>query len=209
MSKYQITKTPAVDTRQGTVPEKEELIEYTQAHIRDVIGLFTYYMRREVYPDVKSHDYTKLEKIDLFHDNMKATLQKGNKFKTLKWWNIHVRNEPHHALDYTGSKKILIGHILHMLCDHVAAAKARSKTSKIEFQPMDDEKLAKVLVAAYYDTRDWLVSNSSVIEDKTVLPRVDGKAPLIGERTDKSQDTSTDTRLDEESDPENGSFEDS
>jgi len=172
--KFQIKRSTTADTRmtnnKNIVPDRDVLLAESRQHSSDVINLFHYFLRKEIIPDVSTHDWTKIKYIDLFLDNFKFQLIDGGKFKDHKWWKKHVNEEPHHALDYTGARPIHLGHVLHMLCDWVAAGKARSKdgnfvmTFKRDGHTEDDVR--SLLFKAFLNTIDWLNSNTSVVKSE-------------------------------------------
>lgn len=170
MSKFKITRTESGDDRitatgKGTLDE-DELRRSVKQHISDVQNLFYYFMRKEVYPDVKSHDFTKLEDFRGFVDNINVKTDHNRPFKSHPWWKNHIRKEPHHVLLYNGEQKIHLGHFIHALCDWIAAGKARSKDGKFDVSLQaanadNKEEVQRKLYEAFLNTLEWLDTNSA------------------------------------------------
>jgi DNA-directed RNA polymerase subunit H (RpoH/RPB5) len=144
------------------VPKLDLLIKETISHQHDVFLLASYFIEKEFLPDIRSHDYTKLDYIKEFRDNFHHSIVKGLPFREHEWWNFHVKMEPHHALDYTGRKKIHLGHFIHMIADWMCAGKTRSKDGKFNPPDMNSEKLKEKLLDAFINTIDWFDKNSRV-----------------------------------------------
>lgn len=170
--KYRISQTTnSGDDRLGTTPDitdLEGLKLNVQLHIKDVIGLFHYFMRKDVFPDVKTHDYTKIDDFNGFVDNIREAVKYKKPFKGHPWWKNHIKKERHHAFLYTGEHDIHLGDIIHMLCDWVAAGKARSADGKFQLKRLevsaahDKENVKRMLYEAYLNTLVWLDENSEV-----------------------------------------------
>ena len=168
--KYKITRTEKDDSRtmeKGEAPDRDELLRSVDTHIHDVQNLFYYFMRKEVYPDVKSHDHTKVDDFEGFIDNIKVKTVHDKPFYGHTWWKKHIREEPHHAFLYTGDKQLHLGHAIHMLCDWVSAGKARSKDGKFNLKlqannAKDKEEVKRLLYKWFQNTLSWLDENSEV-----------------------------------------------
>jgi hypothetical protein len=171
MRKFIVQQTLNASTdskKEGELIEKDDLIRETEIHQHDVAALLHFFMRHAVFPDAKRHDWTKLEYIDEFLDNINSKLTGELKsFYDHEWWKIHITKEKHHALDYIGDESINLGDIIHMLCDWVAAGRARNADG--EFKVLDyhkgpefKEKVGPLLIAAFENTLTWLVDNTTV-----------------------------------------------
>jgi hypothetical protein len=190
MGKYRITYTgraSSSDSEKEKEVDKQDLLRDIKIHQKDVFGLFHYFMKKDVFPDVASHDYTKVEHIDEFLDNINSKVRGTLKsFYAHKWWKLHVGTERHHALDYNGQEPINLGHIIHMCVDWVAAGTARSDDGKFHtYYPKDfDEKIGPLLRVAFDNTLKWLTDNSVVRGFKSKkeisLPDADGEVEDIG-----------------------------
>jgi hypothetical protein len=138
---------------------------------------------------VEKHDWTKVSHIDRFVENLRAA--KEVKFKTLKWWNIHVRKEKHHCLDYEGNEKLLLTDVLEMACDWIAAGKARSEDGSYDVtfhDKIEDSQLGEVLIGAFYNTLEYLNKNTTTDRvgprfDQIQEPEVDSQSKFVDGRT--------------------------
>lgn len=204
MGKYRITYTGSADSS-GQELDKDLVLRDTKTHIKDVIGLFHYFMRKDVFSDVKSHDHTKIEQFDEFFDNLnQSKTGKLKSFHDHNWWKLHANTERHHALDYTGKEPINLGHIIHMLCDWVAAGSARSDDGKfqlLKYHKGDqfDKQIGDLLLQAFDNTLEWLANNSVVRGFKK--DDSEGQASL-------SKGDEEDEEIDPPSDPDNSGSED-
>jgi hypothetical protein len=169
MKKFKVRPTLKASTdnlKAGEMLEKAVLLEETKVHSEDVGNLLNYLMRFTTWPDRKKHDWSKLEYIDLFLDNInKKNNGEIDSFYDHEWWNIHITNEKHHALDYKGDDKLLLIDFIHMLCDWVAAGRARNPDGEfkvLEYHkgPEFEEKIRPLLFEAFNNTLDWLVEHT-------------------------------------------------
>lgn len=135
------------------------LLVNTAMHAKVVHDLMHYYLRKCVGPDVASHDWSKFAYKDLFVSAVQQKLAGVKKSKIQrKWLKKHHALEKHHARDYTGDEPIMLGDILHMLCDWVAAGTARGGFEYVEL----NEDIMPLLLLATKNTFRWLVDNTRV-----------------------------------------------
>lgn len=157
---YTVRSTPKIDTRQGLLPSREELLKGTQIHIDDVIGIYAL-LCNIGYSQVLQHDYTKKANFDLFYLNFEDTINKGSSFKEGKWWKIHRTDERHHCLDYLGKEPLNLLDIIEMIIDWYAAGKARGG---IMVKPhFSSNQMQGLLLKAFNNTLD-LVDKLTVVE---------------------------------------------
>jgi hypothetical protein len=157
------SRNASVSQETKRLPTRLEIEVDTRQHINDVKQLFYYFMRKEVYPDVNSHDWTKIHYIDDFLENFRLKVEEGKPFKEQYWWKLHITEEPHHAFDYQGNQLIHLGHIIHMLCDWMAAGKSRSKDGQYHNLKIPDDKVKELLFKAWKNTLLWLDKETKVI----------------------------------------------
>ena len=123
----------------------QEVAQVSIVHRLEVQSLGLKFLTEKCLPDLISHDFTKIDNLE---DFIKAKNTEGN-FKNEKWWyQHHMDNEPHHALEYHGTEKINLWHFMHMAFDWVLASKTRSKDGKFGYQ-VNPEKFAPQLVKAF------------------------------------------------------------
>ncbi len=152
MEKIQIKKLENADTRtcDWSKVTKSQLLKNSRSHISDVrkgMRLFGGLIAEAA----KKHDYTKIENIDQFHEDVKTG------FETVKWWGIHQRKERHHfkTPKYI-QKDVNLIDILEQLIDGVIAGMARSGKYRKE---VPDPKL---LLKAYENTAKLLLAHVEV-----------------------------------------------
>ena len=89
MIKIKKSKTADTRTCDWTKVTKEQLLEATKSHIRDVhkgLEFFAYLLHKQA----AIHDLTKISHLDDFHRDF----QTG--FKNQEWWEMHQKLERHH-----------------------------------------------------------------------------------------------------------------
>lgn len=146
---------------------KSVILDDTRMHSKDVRKLVSFFVINEIFPDVKNHDYTKIVFIDEFYDFLETMRTTDSKKEDQEWWQMHVRKEPHHALDYTGSIPIHLGHLIHMGADWMCASKSRSNDGKWHTNmDLDDPKLKELCYQAFLNYLKWLDHHTAVLEVK-------------------------------------------
>jgi len=147
-----IKKSQNADTRtcDWSSVTKEELLKNSKIHINDVNkGMLLLATLMATAGD--KHDYTKINYIDLFHEDFKTG------FEVTDWWKIHQYEERHHLKDpkYVQENVNLID-VLEMIVDGVMAGLAR--TGEYRKEEISDSLLRK----AFDNTIDLLLKNVEV-----------------------------------------------
>ena len=107
----------------------DQLLSSSKQHIKDVQKGMNY-IANKIKEAGKIHDFTKLEKIDLFHKDF------INGFKTQKWYDIHKKKERHHIAAKDGVRDdIDLIDVIEFLVDGVMAGLARSGEYRKEELP--------------------------------------------------------------------------
>jgi hypothetical protein len=147
--KIKIKKSPEADTRTCNFSKvtKKQLLKSTKQHIDDVSKGLLFFVKNLLDSAIK-HDHTKIDNIDMFHEDFKTG------FKKTDWYEMHQLKERHHFKDpqYIQNDINLID-ILEQIADSVMAGMARSGQFKQE--PIDKE----LLVKAYNNTIKLLLDN--------------------------------------------------
>jgi len=150
----EITKSNTADTRtcDWSKVSKEELLEASKTHIKDIQKGFDFFidiMNRQKY----THDLTKINDIDGFHNDFKTG------FKETSWWESHQKKERHHFNNekYIPEDVNLID-ILDQIIDGVMAGMARSG----EYRKENISK--ELLERAYKNTVELLLNETVVVK---------------------------------------------
>ncbi len=126
-----IQKSSTADTRTSDFSKvsKEQLKAATFSHIADVRQALAHFQNR-LHEAAKSHDFTKVDHIDLFHRDFVTG------FKTTDWWDAHRKTERHHLMQEDGVKPdVDLVDVLEFIADCVMAGLARSgSVYKLELQ---------------------------------------------------------------------------
>jgi len=150
-----IKKSPTADSRTAVGnPTKEELLQSSEQHIRDVIqamDLMAGWLKSAGYV----HDHTKISGIDDFYDSYSRKLT-GDEFKAEKWYQSHLE-ERHHLNDRCPDDVTLID-VMERVADITTAGMARSG------EIYDDNLDPEILVKAYKNTIKLLQSKIIVGE---------------------------------------------
>ena len=127
MKKVLIRQTKGADTRSADkVVSKEVLLSESHEHIKHVRQAMQS-LAEELIEKGEQHDWTKIELIDLFHDNFEKAFTKQIEFKEHEWFKTHVTKERHHTADFLHDDVDLLD-LLERLCDGICAGKARTGT---------------------------------------------------------------------------------
>ena len=155
MKKIKIKKSENADTRsaKGNVT-KEDLLNNSLSHIQDVknVGYFFSELLKE---QVKKHDYTKIQDIDMFYKDFTSGLQ-GSEFKSLPWYQKHL-TERHHLNDRCPKDVNLID-VLEMVIDCSVAGLARSGN----IFPINISN--EILQKAIENTKQMIIDNVEIEE---------------------------------------------
>ena len=137
-----VEKTQGADTRSAKeVVSKETLLREShlhRSHVRKVMAVIAH----EIIKRGEKHDFTKIDAIDLFHDNFVKAFNKEMEFKQHDWWKLHMTDEKHHILDYLHEDTDLLD-LIEMIVDSVSAGTAR--TGSVYPITLDNDKLQKIL----------------------------------------------------------------
>lgn len=134
------------DTRTSTtLPMITEVLEANRSHIDDVKRVMLT-LSQIMVEAANKHDYTKIEDLEGFYNNMVDTMRFGKNFKEGKWYRQHVTFERHHSNGYC-QEDINLFDLIEMCADVTCAAKARSGKSPSHVK-MSDEILRK----AFFNT---------------------------------------------------------
>ena len=161
MKTITVKPSKSADTRTA---EKEitidELEESTLSHIEDVtkvMGLYGNVLQIKG----ANHDYTKLESIDLFHNDFVLAQKQNKKFIEMEWYKMHVTTERHHLNEHVPADVNLFD-VLERIADITCAAVARN--GKFTFPAEID---ADMLKKAYENTVKWTLNRLKLeSEDK-------------------------------------------
>jgi hypothetical protein len=164
MKEVTIRETRNNDTRiKGfKVPSIEELYYQSLTHIQDVQYVVFEYLHYGVQKSLR-HDFTKLNNTELFRMNM-LDLVNGVNFETNEWFQLHLREEPHHFIRYKGNKKIDLLDVIENCVDNVCSGLARNGTHKFNYNNIDENLIKDKLFEAYKNTQDYLVSKINVVK---------------------------------------------
>lgn len=110
------------------VPTFREFREANISHADDVKRLMDEFLDLTL-KDAYSHDYTKLNEPyeSLFYRNLCDAIEGKIKFDDCEWIKLHYKQERHH-LDKYCPEDVDLSDVIEMICDCVAAGKARSGT---------------------------------------------------------------------------------
>lgn len=152
--KIRIAESKTADSRtaQGKV-SKEQLLDSSKQHIRDVQRAMSFFMRM-LNTAAVLHDWTKIDGIDDFFIPFSQGL-KGDEFKQSAWFQRHVHEERHHIKDVCPDDVNLID-LLERISDIVMAGMGRS--GSITPDELPDETLR----IAYKNTVNLLASHVEV-----------------------------------------------
>ena len=156
MDKILIYKSENADTRSAKGPvSKDELLEDTLSHILDVqhVG---YWLADKLKTQVLDHDHTKVDYIDMFHEDFTSGKQNAD-FKSLPWWQKH-KTERHHLNDSVPEDVNLID-VLEMVIDCTVAGLARSG----DVYGIEISK--EVLDKAIENTKNMIIENVEVVDN--------------------------------------------
>ncbi len=147
-----IKKSNVADTRtcDWTKVSKEELVDASLSHIGDVEKGMQFF--QSLINDASAtHDYTKLDEMDMFFSDFKTGFEKT------KWFEMHQEVERHHLKEekYIQEDVNLVD-VIEMVVDGVMAGMARSGEYKMEEIP--DSLLRK----AFDNTIELLLNNVEV-----------------------------------------------
>lgn len=155
-----IKKNPNGDTRSASpYTSFEQFQNANDSHISDVNKCMNYFAD-EIEERGENHDWTKIEKEELFYKEFMDTLKTGKKFTNGEWYNYHINTERHHLFDRLPNDVDFVD-VLEMISDCVCAGLTRSG----EFRPFEmDENLTNILQIAFQNTVQKLVNNVEVVE---------------------------------------------
>lgn len=152
MQTITVKPSKSADTRTA---EKEitidELEKSTLSHIEDVtkvMGLYGNVLQTKG----ANHDYTKLESIDLFHNDFVLAQKENKNFIEMEWYKMHVTTERHHLNNHVPPDVNLFD-VLERIADITCAAIARN--GKFTFPAEID---ADMLKKAYENTVKWTLN---------------------------------------------------
>lgn len=153
MIKIKQSKTADSRTCDYTQVTKEQLLDSSEQHIRDVsagMGHLIYLMSEAT----NWHDFDKISDIDGFHRDF------SNGFKTRDWYENHIRVNRHHLQESAGvPEDVNLIDVIEMVVDCVMAGMGRKgEVSPIEVDP-------DVLIKAVHNTADLLKSKIIVEKD--------------------------------------------
>ena len=159
MNKITIFKSTDADTRSAKkVPTKDQLLDSTLSHIRDVnnVGFF---MSNKLKENYINHDHTKIEYIDEFYNDFVQQLQANDKsnFKEMAWFKNRHLTERHHLNDSVPEDVNLLD-VLEMIIDCTVAGLARSGNIYPITIPED------VIKRAIENTKQLIIDNCEVIK---------------------------------------------
>lgn len=122
MKPIQIRKSPTADTRtcDYTKVTKEQLLEASKMHIRDVKMALSFFANR-LYIAQLDHDRDKITDIDGFHRDFVTG------FKQTEWWDKHRQLNRHHLNAEDGVREdVNLIDVLDYIADCVMSGMARS-----------------------------------------------------------------------------------
>ena len=154
--KIGINKSISADSRTADkVVSKDELKQSTIQHINDVRKALDF-MNRELRRKALFHDFSKIDCIDWFYKDFKATQVEKADFKAEgNWFWHHVKSERHHLNDYCPDDVNLFD-VMERIADITMAGMGRS--GKV----YDDTLNPDILEKAYKNTIDLILKNTEV-----------------------------------------------
>ena len=165
MKKYKVTRTPKADTRHvDSIPTKEDLMNNSKIHIKDVNGIWDAMLRDYTKNEVRKHDWTKIRYGNKFHKDFLSRINDKTDFLEGAWWAIHIRRERHHIFDYKGKEKLTLLDGVHMCVDWISAGKARSKDGSFEKKKLNEigeQEVKDLLFEMLLNQLDFIDSKTS------------------------------------------------
>lgn len=152
-----INKSATADTRtcDCTTVTKEQLLESSHSHIRDVSSAL-HFFRSELNNATYVHDEDKIRDIDWFHADFITN------FEQTGWWDNHRRITRHHLAAADGiPEDVNLLDVLEYIADCVMAGMARGGSV------YDLEMTPELLERAFKNTVEMLKENTTVIEQPT------------------------------------------
>lgn len=157
--KIVIKRSKDADTRSAEgVPSKEQLLENSLSHIRDVNNVGKW-LSQKFQENCLNHDHTKIEYIDEFHGDFvdQLTSDEKPKFKEMNWFKNRHLTERHHLNDSVPEDVNLLD-VLEMVVDCTVAGLARSG----EVYPITIPQ--EVIEQAIENTKNMIINNSEIVD---------------------------------------------
>ena len=140
-----VRKTPNADTRTATGEITKELLESeSRKHIEDV-GKGMDWIANEISLTGKEHDWTKMDYLDMFYEDVCTVQNNPNiEFTGLPWDRLHCNKERHHLNDTVPVDVNLID-VIELVVDCVMAGLARSGEVRKDFFNIPNEVLQEAV----------------------------------------------------------------